>query len=38
MVELGSGSMPHRGKGIVGWHMDRSSEKCSTRERQAKGY
>jgi len=38
MVELKSGSAPHRGKGTVGWYMGRSSEKCSKREEQAKRY
>ena len=37
MVELGSGSVPHRGKDTVGQHMDRGSERCSTRRGQAKG-
>ena len=32
MVELESGGMPHRGKSIAGWHMDRNSKKCSNRE------
>jgi len=36
MVGLGSSGVPHKGKGAVGWHMDRSSEKCSKRGGQAK--
>ena len=36
VVELGSSSTTHRGKGTVEWHIDRSSEKCSMRGEQAK--
>ena len=36
MVELKSGSTPHRGKDIAEQCMDRSSKKHSTREEQAK--
>jgi len=37
-VELGSGGIPNRGKGIAVWHTDRSSKKYSTRGGQAKRY
>ena len=36
MVELGSSSTTHRGKGTVEWCTDRSSEKYSIRGEQAK--
>jgi len=35
-VELGSGGIPNRGKGIAGWYTDRSSKKYSTRKEQVK--
>jgi len=35
-VELGSGGIPNRGKGIAVWHTDRSSKKYSTRKEQVK--
>ena len=38
MVELGSGSAPHRGKNTVGQYIDRSSKKYSKRGGQAKRY
>jgi len=38
MVELGSSSMPHRGKSTAGWHVDRDSEKHSNRGDWSKKY
>ena len=35
-VELESGGIPNRGKGIAGWYTDRSSKKYSTRKEQVK--
>jgi len=37
-VELGSSSILYRRKGTARWCIDRSSEKCSTTEGQAKRY
>jgi len=38
VVELESGSAPHRGKGTAGQYIDRSSKKHSKRGGQAKRY
>jgi len=35
-MELESGGIPNRGKGIAGWYTDRSSKKYSTRKEQVK--
>jgi len=36
MVGLESGGMPYTGRGTARWHVNRSSEKLSKREEQAK--